>query len=137
VNLDKIFQNGGKHSACKLKMNTRLISVVPKLPALNLDETLEFYSKLKFKLSGDVIYPDYLMIHRDDIELHFFLHCDLNVLENYGMCYIRVQGVDGLYKEFKKIIPELKPPELKPWGQKEFYLADNNHNGLAFGEYMG
>lgn len=109
-----------------------LQSVIPKLPSTNLEATFNFYSKLGFKkVGGD--YPDYLMIARDSIELHFFLFTDLVPSENYGMCYIRVTEIEKLYEELKKVT-EVRPLHHQPWKQKEFSLVDTDTNLLTFGE---
>lgn len=99
-------------------------------------ETKNFYvNTLGFPNCNE--YPDYLIIWNEAIELQFFLFPDLNVYENYGMCYIRVQGIETLYQDFvdRQIpMPELGKLEAKPWGQKEFSVLDTNHNLLTFGE---
>jgi len=111
-----------------------LLSVIPKLPTTNLEATKKFYSeKLKFMQAGRT-YPEYLMMGRDQIEIHFFLFRELKATENYGMCYIRVPDVSALFEELKHHFPGLKPPDTKPWGQKEFSLIDPDHNLLTFGE---
>jgi catechol 2,3-dioxygenase-like lactoylglutathione lyase family enzyme len=115
-------------------MTHQLKSIVPKLPARDLNETRRFYvDKLGFKQWGPS-YPDYLILYRDNIEIHFFVHRELDILENYGMCYIRVENIDAFFNEIKIHFPDSKPPAAKPWGQKEFYVCDNNNNGLSFGE---
>lgn len=118
-------------------MTTQMHSIIPKLPAQNLQATREFYvEKLGFHQVGGN-YPDYLMLKRDDIEIHLFLYGDLDVLRNYGMCYIRVSDIEGLYNNLKAkgIKPsDGKQPEIKPWKQKEFSVIDINHNLLTFGE---
>ena len=116
-------------------MSPQLHSVIPKLPAADLQETKSFYvENLNFRqVGGD--YPDYLMLTRDEIELHFFLDCDLDVNRNDGMCYIRVSGIEELYGSLKTpggmYIGKLEP---RPWGQKEFSIKDINENLLTFGE---
>jgi catechol 2,3-dioxygenase-like lactoylglutathione lyase family enzyme len=111
-------------------------SVIPKLPAKDLKETKAFYiNKLQFKqLGGD--YPDYLMLYRDGVELHFFLHPELDLHTNDGMCYIRVTQIEELYEGLatSEGIDCLGTLEDRPWGQKEFSLVDNNNNQLTFGE---
>lgn len=42
------------------------------------------------------------MLYRDKIELHFFLDCELDILRNDGMCYIRVENIEDLYESIKK-----------------------------------
>lgn len=114
-----------------------LNSVIPKLPSRNLSVTKTFYTEnLNFKqVGGD--YPDYLMLMRDEVELHFFLHRDLDVLQNYGMCYLRVSGIEQLFETLRKLdlhFPGSGMLERKPWGLKEFSIIDNDHNLLTFGE---
>jgi hypothetical protein len=110
-----------------------ITSVIPRLPSKNLDATLAFYSGLGFSLWGNR-YPEYLMMERDGCELHFFLFEELNPLENYGMCYIRVKEVEQLHAQWKVAVPSLKAPELKPWRQKEMTVLDPDHNAITFGE---
>jgi hypothetical protein len=118
--------------------STKLHSIIPKLPSKNLGATKAFYEKLNFHQVGGT-YPDYLMMNRDEIEIHFFLFNELNVLENYGMCYVRVMDIDALYNEIVglgKGIRLLGKPETKPWKQKEFAITDCDHNLLTFGESL-
>ena len=109
-------------------------AIIPRLPSRDLQATRNFYvDQLKFtKVGAD--YPEYLMVARDGMELHFFLFKELNPLESYGMCYLRVVNIDGLYEEFRKQISNLKSPDIKPWGQKEMYVHDPDNNVLAIGE---
>ena len=102
-----------------------------------LQATKSFYVNiLNFHQVGGT-YDDYLMLRRDDIELHFFLHCELDVSQNYGMCYIRISGIENFYKELKNKSSqgiEIGELEARPWRQKEFSITDNDHNQLTFGE---
>lgn len=113
-------------------------SVVPKLPAIDLQATKLFYTeKLGFRqVGGD--YPDYLMLYRDGMELHFFLDCELDVHRNDGMCYVRVSGIEELYEGLKNTsgLSHLGKLDARPWGQKEFSINDNDHNQLTFGEAL-
>jgi hypothetical protein len=118
-------------------MAAKIYSIIPKLPSKDLNATRTFYEEnLGFqKVGGD--YPDYLMMRRDLIEIHFFLHVELNELENYGMCYVRVEDIEGLYEEMKRKeanFPKLWKLERKPWNQNEFSLIDKDHNLITFGE---
>ncbi|MBS1612311.1 MAG: VOC family protein [Bacteroidetes bacterium] len=113
-----------------------LTSVCPKIPMRNKAATKQFYvNQLGFAELGD--YGDYLMVKKDDVEIHLFEYKDLNPLENYGQVYIRCTDVEQLndtcmakgltYAKYGKL-------ETKPWGQKEFALLDPDHNLLTFGE---
>lgn len=110
-------------------------SVIPKLPSKDLSATKTFYvHSLGFQQTGGD-YPDYLMVTQDFIELHFFLNPDLNVFENYGMCYIRVSNIDELYQSWQeKGIKFVETLKTKPWHQKEFAIIDPDHNLLTFGQ---
>lgn len=80
------------------------------------------------------------MLSRDDMEVHFFLFKELNPLENYGSCYLRVSGVDALYKSVVDTgytFTDAQKLHIKPWRQKEFSMIDPDHNLLTFGESVG
>ena len=113
-----------------------LKDIIPKLPMRNKTLTKEFYlNQLSFELIAD--YGDYILLKKDEIEIHFFEFKSLNPLENYGQVYIRVMDIDKLYETFLdndiSIHPNGKLAE-KPWRQKEFSLLDPDHNLLTFGE---
>lgn len=115
-----------------------LAAIHPKLPMRNREASVEYYiNQLGFNLLGPVEYPDYLMVKKDNIEIHFFLYETLDPKENYGQVYIRVIEIESLYQSFldKKItIHPNAPLTLKPWRQKEFSLLDPDNNLLTFGE---
>ena len=116
-----------------------LQSIHPKLPMRNKQATKHYYlQQLGFSQQGGE-FPDYLMVRRDDIELHFFLFEALDPYENYGQVYIRSTNIEALYAEaVEKALPmpTLGKLENKPWGQKEFSLLDPDHNLLTFGQPM-
>lgn len=98
--------------------------------------TKEFYlNQLSFELISD--YGDYILLKKDQIEIHFFEFKSLDPLENYGQVYIRVTDIDYLYKHLNESEVPIHPNgklEIKPWGQKEFSLLDPDHNLLTFGQ---
>ena len=98
--------------------------------------TKEFYlNQLSFELISD--YGDYILLKKDEIEIHFFEFKTLNPLENYGQVYIRVIDIDILYKSLLDKSIAIHPNghlEVKPWGQKEFSLLDPDNNLLTFGQ---
>ena len=100
--------------------------------------TKEFYlDKLKFSEISD--YGDYLLIRKDNIEIHFFEFKDLEPKDNYGQVYIRTDDIDELYQTFLDNKVTIHPNghlATKPWGQKEFALLDPNHNLLTFGQAL-
>jgi hypothetical protein len=60
-------------------------AIHPKLPMRNKAISKSFYiNQLGFKDIGDADFDGYLMLQKDDIEIHFFEFKDLNPNENYG-----------------------------------------------------
>lgn len=98
----------------------------------------EFYlNQLGFKEFGDADYEGYLMVQKDEIQIHFFEFKELNPKENYGQVYIRTDNIDELYKSLVERKISIHPAgnlQTKPWGQKEFSLLDPDNNLLTFGK---
>ena len=114
-----------------------LTAVQPKLPMRDLNLTKAYYlDKLGFtQFGGD--YPDYLMVKKDAIEIHFFAFKDLDPAENYGQVYIRTNNIESLYQQMLDNKVAIHPNgdlQTKPWGQKEFSLLDPDNNLLTFGQ---
>lgn len=113
-----------------------LTAVHPKLPMRDKTATKDYYvNQLGFLLLGD--YDGYLMLSKDDIEIHFFEFKELDLNENYGQVYIRTDNIDVLYHLFLDnniAIHPNGPLEIKPWGQREFSLLDPDNNLLTFGQ---
>lgn len=118
------------------KISPMLTAIHPKLPMRSKTATQRFYvNQLGFEQIGD--YPDYLMVRKDGIEIHFFEFKELNSLENYGQVYIRTTAIEELYQyclEKQLAMPTAGHLQAKPWGQKEFSLLDPDHNLLTFGQ---
>ena len=111
-----------------------LTSINPKLPMRNRAITRDFYiNKLGFQqFGGD--YPDYLMLERDGIQIHFFEFKDLDPKQNYGQVYIRTDDIEALYQQMQASDTKTTKLELKPWRQKEFSVLDPDNNLLTFGQ---
>lgn len=113
-----------------------LTNIHPKLPMRNKALTKEFYlERLGFTELGD--HGDYLMIKKDEIEIHLFEFKELDPKENYGMVYIRTTAIEELFKSFLDGGIKIHPNgslQIKPWGQKEFSLLDPDNNLLTFGQ---
>jgi hypothetical protein len=113
-----------------------LTDINPKLPMRNKSATRYYYiNQLGFQEIGD--YEGYLMVQKDNIEIHFFEFKELDPKENYGQVYIRTNDIDGLYKSMLDNKTEIHPNgtlQTKPWGQKEFALLDPDNNLLTFGQ---
>ncbi|MBE8719566.1 bleomycin resistance protein [Sphingobacterium pedocola] len=115
-----------------------LTDINPKLPMRNKTDTKEFYlNKLGFYEFGDADYNGYLMVQKDDIQIHFFEFKELDPKENYGQVYIRTNDIDGLYAsmlESKVTVHPAGDLQMKSWGQKEFSVLDPDNNLLTFGQ---
>ena len=113
-----------------------LTHIHPKLPMRDAQITKSFYmEQLKFDDITD--YGDYLILDKDDIELHFFLFKDLDPKENYGQVYIRTDDITSLHQSFIDNRVKIHPNgqlQTKPWGQMEFSVLDPDHNLLTFGQ---
>ena len=115
-----------------------MTNINPKLPMRNKAATKDFYlNQLGFQVWGNTDFDGYLMVYRDNIQIHFFEFKTLNPRENYGQVYIRADDIDSLYKEFIENKVEIHPNDplqTKPWGQREFSILDPDNNLLTFGQ---
>jgi len=115
-----------------------LKAIHPKLPMRNKEVTKDYYiNKLGFQQLGSEDYDEYLMLKKDDIEIHFFLFKDLNPKENYGQVYIRTEAIDKFYEQLLTKKVAIHPNgklQIKHWKQKEFALLDPDTNLLTFGQ---
>jgi hypothetical protein len=115
-----------------------LIQVNPKLPMRSKSVTKAFYTEqLGFTDISAGDYNDYLIVEKDNVQLHFFAFPALNPLENYGQVYIRTNDITALYEWFASHNVAIHPAgqlKTQPWGQKEFSLLDPDHNLLTFGQ---
>jgi catechol 2,3-dioxygenase-like lactoylglutathione lyase family enzyme len=111
----------------------------PKLPMRDKSKTRDFYiGKLGFEEYGNADYADYLMVKRDNVQIHFFSYPTLDPLENYGQVYIRTNDIESLYEilQEKNVIHPNGALQNKPWGQKEFAILDPDNNLLTFGQSL-
>ncbi len=126
----------GNKSTLRQNSKYMLTDINPKLPMRDKAATKKFYiDELEFTEISD--YGDYLLIKKDNVEIHFFEFKELNPKENYGQVYIRTNDIDSLYQSLLdnnvNIHPNA-PLQTKPWGQKEFALLDPDANLLTFGQ---
>lgn len=112
-----------------------LTAVSPKLPMRNKQATRSFYiDELGFQSFGSADYEGYLMVQRDEVQLHFFEFATLDPKENYGQVYIRTTAIHPLYEELRLRNIRCSPLERKPWNQWEFATWDPDNNLITFGE---
>src|SRR3954462_10065359 len=97
---------------------------IPVLASLDIQETHDFYvNELGF---SEVVYraDEYLIVRRQEMELHFWLARDRIHSENTS-CHIRGGQVSVLYSEFKaRGVKKITDFSVRPWNMKEFYIHD-------------
>lgn len=115
-----------------------LTTIHPKLPMRDKVITRNFYiNKLGFEDIGSDDFEFYLIVQKDNIQIHFFEFKGLVPGENYGQVYIRTNDITALYQSMLDRHIEIHPNghlSTKPWGQKEFSILDPDHNLLTFGQ---
>ncbi len=115
-----------------------LTAIHPKLPMRDKAKTRDYYlNKLGFLELGNQDYDGYLMVQKDQIQIHFFEFKELDPKENYGQIYIRTDNIKGFYQSLLDNNIAIHPNghlETKPWGQIEFSLLDPDNNLLTFGQ---
>ena len=113
-------------------------AVIPKLPFINKDETIDFYNTIGFQLDAD--YGQYLIFSLEQTELHFFYHDNLNPKKSDFMIYLRVNAeIELIYNKLIEKGIAIHPNgaiEKKPWNQIEFSIIDPNGTLLTFGQFV-
>ncbi|WP_339701000.1 VOC family protein [uncultured Roseivirga sp.] len=113
-----------------------LTYVHPKLPMRDKTQSKNYYlNQLGFVEVSD--YGDYLILSKDNIEIHFFEFKELKPRKNYGQIYIRTNDINELYQFLIDNNTTIHPNgklEIKPWGQKEFSVLDPDANLITFGQ---
>ena len=115
-----------------------LTDINPKLPMRDKTATQDFYlNKLGFQEHGGGDFDGYLMVKKDNIQIHFFEFKELDPKQNYGQVYIRTNDIDNFYQSLLDKKVSIHPGghlKKKPWGQTEFALLDTDNNLLTFGQ---
>lgn len=115
-----------------------LTEIHPKLPMRDKALTRDYYiHTLGFTEFGSADFEGYLMVEKDQVQIHFFEFKALDPAENYGQVYIRTDNIEALYQWMTDRHIPIHPAghlQIKPWGQKEFSLLDPDNNLLTFGQ---
>jgi hypothetical protein len=113
-----------------------ITSVIPKLPFIDKQKTIDFYKQLGFILQSD--YVDYLITRSAEVELHFFSYPTLVPAKSDFMIYLRVEtDIEILYQQLQQKGIAIHPNgklEDKLWRQREFAIIDPNGTLLTFGQ---
>jgi catechol 2,3-dioxygenase-like lactoylglutathione lyase family enzyme len=115
---------------------------IPILPARDLDATSSFYRRLGFREMGR--WPEYLIVARDGLELHFFPCPEIDPAAAITGCYLRVRDADALHAEFAAAglppwasgFPCLGEVETTDYGMREFAATDPDGNLLRVGHLI-
>jgi len=111
-----------------------LAITIPVLPTTDLDETIAFYSRLRFTVWSRYE-GDYVVLGRDLQEMHFFLMPHLDPQASFHGCYWRTEDAPALYNEFSAAgLSGLQNMEDKPWGMREFAFVDPHGNLIRVGQ---
>lgn len=115
-----------------------LTHISPKLPMRNKNKTRDFYiNKLNFQEFGKTDFENFLLVKKDNIQIHFFEFKNLNPDENFSQVYIRVDNIGSYYQTLLDNKTFIHPNGLlqnKLGGQKEFSVFDPDNNLLTFGQ---
>ena len=113
---------------------TDYATTIPVLASLNIADSARFYRDV---LGFTTAYQDdnYLIMQREQMELHFWLTDDKRYPENTS-CYIRGGQIVALYAEYSDKdfgSGRLSDFSIRPWNMQEFYVHDPHGNLLRFG----
>ena len=103
---------------------------VPNLPSRDLAATTAFYGRFGFAQTWRD--DDWLILRRGVMDLEFFRHPELDPATSAFMCSIRVDDLDGLYRQIlgagveEKATgrPRLHPIRTERWGGRVGFLVD-------------
>jgi DNA-binding MarR family transcriptional regulator len=131
---------------------------VPILPTHDSALTTAFYERLGFS-RGRGSDDGYVMLERDNLELHFQLVDDVDPFRTAGVAYLSVPDADAFRAEIvgagvapvfdaddaalrrrwaaQRDLSRVGPVEDKPWRVREFALADPTNNLLRVGHPIG
>jgi catechol 2,3-dioxygenase-like lactoylglutathione lyase family enzyme len=109
---------------------------IPILPACDIAATVEFYGTLGFRVVRlyEGFGAPYLIVRRDEVELHFFENTSQDPKRNDHGCYLRLADAQGVYDEWAPLgLTRLHPISDTPWGMREFSVSDPSGNLLRIG----
>jgi uncharacterized glyoxalase superfamily protein PhnB len=113
-----------------------LSPAIPQLPSGNLEKTATFY-KTFLGFEELFRFDSIVSLKRENVEIHFWLTDEKSALDlgSNSSCYIRVQNIETLFKEFQNngitfryVLQEM------PWGMNEMQIDDPYKNAIRFGE---
>jgi uncharacterized glyoxalase superfamily protein PhnB len=111
-----------------------LSRIAPEIPVANLRKSIEYYGQqLGFQVVMEMPSSDYAIVERDGIALHLF-HDDAQSHSPVGI-HIFTHQLDELYAELRQRGTPLSQEIMrKPWGNRDFRVADLSGNEIKFTE---
>lgn len=117
-------------------------SACPILPSSDFAETKAFYDLLGFQVANEYPEQGYLILVRDNVELHFFKFPQHVAEESDHGVYLRVKDANALSTAYEKLklakegVPRFGKAEEKPWGVCELIIVDTDGNLLRIGHFL-
>lgn len=113
--------------------------LVPALLVRDMEETLGFYKKLGFRLTGcyPANRPTWAEVTRDSVTLQFHTqppHGTPPTPVFSGTLYVFPESVTALADEYRGKVEFDWGPEVMDYGMREFAVQDPNGYFLAFSE---
>lgn len=107
---------------------------IPVLASLDIQESLTFYTEQLGFSSTLYEAEQYLIVSRDEMEIHFWLTDNPEFPRNTS-CYIRGGQIVTLWAEYStRKVPGLSADfAVRPWNMAEFYVHDPHGNLIKFG----
>jgi len=117
-------------------------SLLPILPARDMQETKGFYEAIGFQTAN--LYDDYgyLIMQRDAAEVHFWHAADLDPSTSNHAAYLRLPEVDSLSDHLATLdlptegIPRWGAAHDTPWGMRETIWVDPNGTLIRAGAFL-
>ncbi len=109
---------------------------IPILASRDIAETTDYYQRLGFGVVRlhEEFGPPYLLMRRDDVELHFVHSPEVDPDGSSGGCYLRLADAQAVYDEWEPLgLDAIHPPRDTPWGMREFFVVDPSGNLLRIG----
>jgi hypothetical protein len=118
---------------------------IPALPCVSIDDTLAFWSALRFVVTYRQKAPSaYGVVERDGYALHFFGLKGLDPAAGFSTCLVLMPEVEGLHAELESSLrtflgraPSRGLPRISRMRPKQtrFTITDPNGNSVIFIKY--
>lgn len=117
-------------------MREQFLGANPILPVISVIETAKFFEKkLGFKIEVLWVNPSYGIVKRGNAIIEFGEGRKAHA--GSGVCIIRVENADDIYKEWKsKNVEFVGDFSERDYGSKDFRIKDNNGNMLIVGHAL-